>query len=1030
MFASFFNMFDPAKIFLESVFNLIHYNKSTYNLDELLKQLSAKNECEMSNCTVDVAEVNKKIHLKKFFVQNILVKKSNFFFKKLSFANEKTKLFFNDIIVDIYQKKIEDEKKEEIKVEEEKKSGGFLNNVVNVVIQNLEIFVKNITIKFYDKENKNVDYALLIRNISFKEAKDVKQIEAKDKGKYLFIHNKAVYIEGVLFKEKYEENDNIFFEEKNENFIKNKQSILYIKNEVEFDIFHDKDNSMLTIGNLKTNFILENILDIKQINSFYKYFIEEEEEKNDIEKVEEKPKIKNNDDIDLMGFKIKKLNFEIKIDLLYAILFDEDKNEKIKEKNWISMEENIKDFSNGTNTKNKIIEQFNLYQTKYYIFCLNNLLIKLKNKIFVIDNLSIDLNTCDNIKEEKENNINNIIINDEIEIKDNNNLINYLQISKLSYDSEKNELKYGNIYFELNDHILGLLKLLPKNSSNKSQVNNNIINKEPEIENNVISTSEKKEINNDENILIEKEKEKFKINGKDFNIKIYLNENIKDTIESLALKDIFNRNKNNTYINFELSNFNLYNNNIYYDKIDLTYNDLESKKSYYIVKLVDKQNTSRIENGQNEEINIFLDYELYIFINPKLIKQILDYTQKISELINKNKEEKNINKNISLNKDNNNCIHQCLKNNINFGINISSIKLVLTENSENNSKIINLDKNALEGLPLNEIIFSEEDNNYIIFNFDKINFKLEQKDSISNINFTLKSLIIEDNISNSKYKILLSNYYFKNINEIFMNIETKIFFNDDLKKLEITPTLKIAPIAIYLDQISLYYIYNIFNQIKIKEENNNIENKNINIIINSEEEELEINNNEGNYIISNFEVQKFFIELNYSTNKEAKNTEIINSKITTLLNTTSINKLKIIFQNPPSIENTKLPPKEFFTKIYEYYSSDLVQQISGSLISALPLFYHIKESIDGSLDIVREPYDKYTKNESVMDGLVKGTMSWVVKTATMFTYLGESIGNFFSFKACMGNDDNYSSCRQLRHKFNQSNKEQEEYYLK
>ena len=89
---------------------------------------------------------------------------------------------------------------------------------------------------------------------------------------------------------------------------------------------------MLTIGNLKTNFILENILDIKQINIFYKYFIEEEE-KNDIEKVEEKPKIKNNDDIDLMGFKIKKLNFEIKIDLLYAILFDEDKNEKIKRKN-------------------------------------------------------------------------------------------------------------------------------------------------------------------------------------------------------------------------------------------------------------------------------------------------------------------------------------------------------------------------------------------------------------------------------------------------------------------------------------------------------------------------------------------------------------------------------------------------------------------------------------------------------------------------------------------------------------------------
>ena len=77
------------------------------------------------------------------------------------------------------------------------------------------------------------------------------------------------------------------------------------------------------------------------------------------------------------------------------------------------------------------------------------------------------------------------------------------------------------------------------------------------------------------------------------------------------------------------------------------------------------------------------------------------------------------------------------------------------------------------------------------------------------------------------------------------------------------------------------------------------------------------------------------------------------------------------------------------------------------------------------------------QNESVIEGLVQGVGSWVVKTATMFTYLGENIGNIFSFKGCVGNKEEnllnkeeYSTCRQLRYLFNEDNKEIEEYYLK
>ncbi len=85
----------------------------------------------------------------------------------------------------------------------------------------------------------------------------------------------------------------------------------------------------------------------------------------------------------------------------------------------------------------------------------------------------------------------------------------------------------------------------------------------------------------------------------------------------------------------------------------------------------------------------------------------------------------------------------------------------------------------------------------------------------------------------------------------------------------------------------------------------------------------------------------------------------------------------------------------------------MIKQISGSFVSALPLFNQIYDSIDGVFDIVREPLDKYNKNESIVDGLVFGVSSWVVKTATMFTYIGESIGNVFTFKSCTGDREEH-----------------------
>ena len=329
-------------------------------------------------------------------------------------------------------------------------------------------------------------------------------------------------------------------------------------------------------------------------------------------------------------------------------------------------------------------------------------------------------------------------------------------------------------------------------------------------------------------------------------------------------------------------------------------------------------------------------------------------------------------------------------------------------------------------MPLNEIKLDEQNDN-ISINLNKIKFKIEKDKDLFRYNFSINSLIIQDNIYNSKYKIMFSNYNFKKENEIFFNCESIMTFNQAIKIYEIKPKITIAPLAIYLDQVSLYYILNIFMQINSREENENINNiDNLNNFYNNK------------YIINNIEIPSFFILLNYNTNKEAlKDYKLVADKMTSLLNTTSINKLNIFFQEYEQGKNSYLTLKQSIKNIYEFYSDNIIKQVSGSLVSALPLFNHIYDSIDGLLDIVRKPYDNYNKNESVIEGLVQGVGSWVVKTATMFTYLGENIGNIFSFKGCVGNKEEnllnkeeYSTCRQLRYLFNEDNKEIEEYYLK
>ena len=1039
MFGSFLNLLYPANKFITSVLKILKYDPSTYNADELTAQMNEKEQCELLNSSIDINELNKSIKLKKFFIGNCNIKKSTFIFKR-NYMMEKTILSFEDINIDIMNK-IEKNAKKENNEEGEKKAsseGGLLDNLINTVVHNLVANFKNIKIRFFDKENKNVEYTFFIKKIEYKENENAEPIRADEKIKYLFLHNKALFIDGLLFKEKYEDKDDIFFSEEekdkdNKNtFISQNNNLFYIKNKIEIDLFYNKDNYYLTISNNnKADFYIENIFNVKQLKSLYKYFsCDEEDINNDIikEKNENINNISNNDKkeekkgVNLMGYKIEKFNFEIKIWLFYFLLMENDDNNENKDKLWISHQENlIKNDEINNNINNVLINHFNSSKKKYYIFDINDLLF---------------------VSKTNQTNINEIIL--KLIEPNNNDHKNIININKFIFNLESKELLYDNIYFEITPYLLHFIKnLLPKKSAknknvnklqNKEQIENKELNNNKEINND-------NEINTDNNKKVNEEKNNFKFNGKNFNIKIFLNNdnnegNNKKDISSI-IDDIFTNKDKNNYIDFIISNLNIQkeeNINISYDNINLSYNDKDDNK-YPILKILEAKNKSEIK-GINincyNEISIDLQFQILIFINPELVKNISNYAKFISQIY-KMKENKNIiNNDININQNNNiindenNNLEKIINKNIFFKL--KEIKIYIINEKES---YLNVEQFFVE-LPTNKVE-DKKKNDYICIHLNEIGAKLENyNNNIMKCNTYLKSFIIEDNISESIYKILLSHYYFKNKENIFINCDFEIKKLQGTNKYEIKPKIKITPIAIYLDQISLYYFYNVFNQMKEKKENEN----------NNEKEKEKENNNiknnninkNDNIIFNNTNIDCFFIQINYSNNSNINDQAFLNNTIIRLLNSISLTNLNIDLREYKK-ENSKLPMNEAIKDIYEFYFNDIKSQIqSGSLLPALPLFNHFFNIIDGAFDIVREPIKNYRNNESFTEGFVHGIHSFVVKTTSFVTHLGEPIVNYLNSFSCVRkteDDDNHINfCRGLRHKFNEKDKEIEEYYFK
>jgi hypothetical protein len=307
--------------------------------------------------------------------------------------------------------------------------------------------------------------------------------------------------------------------------LQQKTNLFLIKNKIELDIFHDKDNNLLTIGSDNTSdFKIEGIFNTEQLVSIYHYFFPQKPENNNIEinikkdegegvgeagaasgKVEEEKK-----GMTLMGFKIEKINLDIKISLLYFILVEPNEKEKL----WVSCDENLfKEDMKNEDVVKKVYDHFTYFQKKYYIFLIYDLFLKLSKKQISINDITLDL------IDPKEN-------NEEHYIKRN-----IMNISKFNFNNELNEFSYETVYIELSPIISHILKLIPKSSKKKSPKKKIII----KDENNIISNSQEvnaiNENNNNENgeqnniINLEEKEEDFKIKGQSLNIKIFIDKN-------------------------------------------------------------------------------------------------------------------------------------------------------------------------------------------------------------------------------------------------------------------------------------------------------------------------------------------------------------------------------------------------------------------------------------------------------------------------------------------------------------------------
>ena len=660
--------------FLSQIKNKLFINNSLIEDHKLIQDIKDKNECTLLNPLIDKFKFNEYLKYSPFIINNIIISKLYLCFNN----NLDSSIEISDITIDLIENKNINENIN-INNKNEKNNEEVYPKMITNYLNNLEIKINNIRIRFIEKDSDNILYSLFISEFNFKNKSDDNNNNnnnAKTSNKnanYFNSKNKIIDIGRIVIKEGYNENDEIFFNT-NElynkvNFYTNPKILLVIYNKIKLYIQHDYYNQKLLINSDNNDIFMESIMNITQIlnllqfkkkylNNFpkeknHKDKKEKKENKDKKEKKENKDKKDDNCILNIFGFNIKKFEINININYTYFIFLNTEENIN---KFWMFYRNYFdKYYSLNTDKKKNTIQNNNIlsliqkhfcyFESEYYLIYINQPKISLTNinnnyfkiisssvisRLIQPNKISEKINVII-IDNKSNNNINDSNIDNEQSF---NNLFlpYYKKVIQYGYyihnistcsnlEINNTEFNFNEIDFEINSFVIyniyNYYKIIFMNRIDNEVENENVINEE----------------NDDKNYEFN-----YMIKGKRINLNLMINKKWIEYIRDKKTLNCFDSNyySEKVYISFENIQFIINQNyqkilfNLYSNKIYLFY--IMKNIIYPLVYIINTNNKinniiiSKLNNTNaiNDDIESNYKYiinseKINFFINPILI---------------------------------------------------------------------------------------------------------------------------------------------------------------------------------------------------------------------------------------------------------------------------------------------------------------------------------------------------------------------------------------------------------------------------
>lgn len=282
----------------------------------------------------------------------------------------------------------------------------------------------------------------------------------------------------------------------------------------------------------------------------------------------------------------------------------------------------------------------------------------------------------------------------------------------------------------------------------------------------------------------------------------------------------------------------------------------------------------------------------------------------------------------------------------------------------------------------------------------------------------LERLDLEDYVKTSKYKKLISKYYYEDSNP-FINIEGEsLKTKTDIESVKINEVddselylqIQISPINILIDQYTLLLILEFFDY-NIKKEDSELEKldfsvknsidiksvkklrdplSNINKLHNIKEHKKP-NTQESNKIIfiRKVKIFEFFISFSYNSH-ELSLSNIHDKNYLEFLNFSNINDFRVILKQFDFVGCKTIP--DVSSILISFWKEDITKnQIISALLSSVSILRPFTTVMEGFIDIFKQPYIYYRTEKSIKDGFSKGLKNFFLGFTSQSLFLGEKV---------------------------------------